>query len=110
MEIREERKENVFIIRVNGRIDSVTAKQFETSFLQLIDNGDKLFLVDLSACDFINSTGLRVLLLAAKRLTAAEGRIVIAGVNAYIKEVFDIAGFSAIFNIYPTEEVAIQSL
>ena len=67
MECSERRDDGVLILAPNGRIDSKTAKDFETQLLGRIETGEPAVLVDCSALEFISSAGLRVLLMAAKR-------------------------------------------
>jgi anti-anti-sigma factor len=49
-----------------------------------------------------------VLLVAAKRLKAVEGKIVLSSLKPHILEVFEIAGFKSIFPIYATADQAAQ--
>ena len=65
-------------------------------------------MIDGGTLDYISSTGLRVLLVAAKRLKAVEGKIVLSSLKPHILEVFEIAGFKSIFPIYATADQAAQ--
>lgn len=78
--------------------------------LGLIDGGESRFVVDCAGLGYISSAGLRVLLIAAKRLAATAGVIVLSGLTEQIKEVFDIVGFESIFKIYRTPNDALAAL
>ena len=89
-------------------MDATTSNGLEERLLALIDGGEKQFVIDFSQLDYISSSGLRVLLLSAKRLRGSNGKIVLSSLKEHIKEIFEIAGFSSIFNIFQSQEDAIN--
>ncbi|MCG3121425.1 MAG: putative anti-sigma factor antagonist BtrV [bacterium] len=104
MEITQTQHDDLLVVHLNGRLDAHTAKIFEDRLLLLIAQGRQKILVDFSKLDYISSAGLRVLLLAARKLSEAGGKIALCCLKPMIKTVFDIAGFSAIFPIFSTFE------
>ena len=109
MEIDEEKKEGVIILSLKGRLDALTAKVLEDKFFNLVESQEKLFAINFRHLDYISSGGLRVLLKAAKVLKREEGKIVLYALKNPIKEIFVIAGFVALFPIYPDEAGALKS-
>jgi len=107
--IKELKKEKAFVIILEGRLDSTNSGELEKKFISLLEKGEKTLLVDFAALDYISSAGLRVMLMAAKKSKAAGGKVALASLTDNVKEVFDIAGFSAIFPIFTDQEEAIQS-
>lgn len=101
MECSEQRDGDVLILSPSGRIDSKTAKEFETRLLGRIEAGEPAVLVDCGALEFISSAGLRVLLMAAKRQKAANGRFGLFAVRENIREVLEVSGFDRILAIWP---------
>lgn len=87
-----------------GRLDGTTAKSVETSFINLVDRDFKLFVFDFTEIDYISSAGLRILLVAAKKLKTIDGRMVICCLTPNVQEVFDMSGFNTIFTIYDSFE------
>lgn len=110
MEISEVRTETHLHVSPNGRLDATTAPVLQERLVGLIEAGNHRMLLDFSGLDYVSSAGLRVVLIAAKRLKAASGRLVLCGMKPHIKEVFDIAGFSSMLSIYSTREEAAASL
>jgi len=100
MEINEIVKGNYTLLDVNGRLDSTTATDFEKSLMNLIDL-QKENVVCFKELKYISSSGLRVLLVAAKKLSTAGRKLTISSMQDHIKEVFDISGFTGLFNIVP---------
>ncbi len=93
-----------------GRIDGSTASPFQEALLKLIDEGTGAIVVDFEQIDYISSAGLRVLLLAAKRLQAGGRRIVLCALRDPIAEVFKISGFNEILAIHATRQDAVNAL
>jgi anti-sigma B factor antagonist len=100
MEITQTQQGGILVMAVKGRLDAHTSKEFETRLIAPIDQGAKQIIVDFAEMDYISSAGLRVLLLAARKLSDGDGKIALCGLKPAIKTVFDIAGFSNIFPIY----------
>src|SRR5262249_26979224 len=56
---------------------------------------------------YVSSAGLRVLLATAKQLDGGRGVLRLCRLNGTVQEVFDVAGFSRMFAIFPTREAAL---
>jgi anti-anti-sigma factor len=110
MEINEERKTDMVILGLTGKLDATTAKTFEDKILAEIDSGDRRFVIDLSQLDYVSSSGLRVFLLAAKRLHSAGGKIVLCSLKEHVRQVFDLAGFSSLLSVYGSRDEALKAL
>jgi anti-sigma B factor antagonist len=63
----------------------------------------------LEGLEYISSSGLRVFLSQLKKVRKQQGDIKLASMKPYIREVFDIAGFTQLFNIFDNENAAILS-
>lgn len=110
MDITERTQGGIVILTLNGRLDTNTSSSLETKFGQLSGAGNKQFVFELTGLDYVSSAGLRIFLVAAKKLKAVGGKLALAGMSANVKEVFDMSGFSSIFAIYPGEADAIAAL
>ncbi len=109
MKITQEQKEEVRIFSLNGRFDAYSAGEVEDKLNLAISQGARKLLIDLDEIKYISSAGLRVLLAIAKKLKKEDGQIKLCCLQPYVKEVFDIAGFTQIFKIYNTYEEGINS-
>jgi anti-sigma B factor antagonist len=110
MDISEDRKAGSVILALSGKLDATTAKTLEEKILGVINSGAQRLVLDLSQLEYVSSSGLRVFLLAAKRLQGINGKIVFCGRQDHIRQVFDLAGFSSILSIYGSRDEAIKSL
>ncbi len=110
MEIATRKAGKRTIVSVTGRIDAITAPDFEDALSALMSEGNKFFLVNLSGLDYISSAGLRSILSTAKKLKADAGDMAFAGLKGAVEEVFKISGFNSIFKIFDMEATALSSL
>lgn len=85
-------------VRIEGRLDTVTAPELEAA-LETSLNGVEALIIDMEALEYISSAGLRVLLKAQKTVNAAGSTMKLIHVNETIMEVFDITGFVDILTI-----------
>ena len=110
MEILQTRQGTTLVFSLSGRLDARTSETFEQQLLAAIAAGERSVLMNFSKLNYISSAGLRVLLLAAKKLQVSSGKIALCSLEPALKTVFDIAGFSTIFPIFVSQEEAIQGL
>ena len=98
------------VLSVTGRVDAQTVAPFETRFFDLIAEGHRRIIVNLAGLAYINSAGLRVLLVAAKRLKADGGRLLLAAPGVLVGQVLDVSGFSGMLETFATMEEALASI
>lgn len=110
MEISEERRNGVFVVAPKGRLDTTTSPDLEGCLLGLVERGEHRLLVDLAGIEYVSSAGLRVLLLLAKRLKVERGELVLCGLGPAVRQVFELAGFVALFRLEATRDEALRHL
>ena len=98
----------VAVVAVEGRIDAYTAPEVEQRLSAAVDG--RAVLLDLSAAEYISSAGLRVLITLAKRARAERFAMALCGLQPSVLEVFEIAGFTQLFEIRDTREAALAEL
>ena len=95
-------------MKIDGKFDAVSAPEAEKVIADVIGDGVKKIVVDMEKVRYISSAGLRTLLIAAKEIKAVKGKIVICSMIESVKKVFEISGFSTIFETCDTEVEAIK--
>ena len=110
MGIRSETIGGVLVVLPGGRIDSSNAGVFEQAVLGPVEAGQMRLVLDFAELDYISSAGLRVVMMAAKRLNSANGRMALCGLNESIREVFEISGFLRILTVLNTREEALAGV
>jgi len=101
MEITTKQDSGITIIYPSGSIDRLTAKNFEEGVMKTISDS-QLVIISFSAIDYISSAGLRVILMAGKKMASIKGQLALADMPEKIHEVFKRSGFDKILKIYPT--------
>ena len=96
--IQVETTPRALVAAVSGRLDGATAPELDNRIAEFVGAG-RAVVLDLSGLTYASSAGLRVLLKLGKQAKAAKVRLVLSGLQPTVKEVFDISGFTAIFEI-----------
>lgn len=109
IQIQQHEHEGTRILELSGRLDTETAADVELTFQDQLNAGDRDFLVDLTGIGYVSSAGLRVLLALAKQLDGGKGSLRLCGLNPSVRQVFDVAGFSKLFAIFPDRDKALGS-
>ncbi len=105
--IEQQQRGQLWLLTPHGRIDSNTSPSFEECLMGLLQTGNVCFVLDFQYIDYISSAGLRVLLMAAKRVKPKGGYVALCALQSHIQEVFRISGFISLFQIHPTLEEAL---
>jgi len=110
MVITEDREGGVTVVALAGRVDSLTAGELEPRLLEYASGRAPRLVVDLQGVEYISSAGLRVLLCLVSRLREIQGELVLCSLTHSVREVFELAGFMAIFAVEPTRPLALARL
>jgi anti-sigma B factor antagonist len=89
------------VLTARGEIDVYTSPDFRRELQTLVGASATRVVVDFGAVDFIDSSGLGVLVGALKRMRERDGTIVLRSMSASTKKVFDITGLDDLFVIEP---------
>ena len=97
MDIKKKKQSGTLTVTVSGRIDTVTAPQFQDGVKPDLEGVSNL-VIDFADVKYISSAGLRVLLSAQKTMNK-QGTMEVTGVNDAVMEIFEVTGFSEILTI-----------
>jgi anti-sigma B factor antagonist len=99
-------------IAVRGELDLGTAPELEGPLEGALERGEGPILVDLSECEFIDSTGIALIVRAWQRLDGAEGSrdLVICSRNDQVRRVLDVTGLDVSIPVHRSREEALASL
>jgi len=107
IEIRQEEVGEVRVLALSGRLDTETSADLELALQDLQAAGAVHFVIDLGDIGYVSSAGLRVLLALAKQLDGGRGSLKLCALNEAVGQVFDVAGFSRMFAIFPDRDAAL---
>ena len=97
MEINRQKDGEILTLALRGRLDTITAPDLEAVLKESLDGIAKL-IFDFTALEYLSSAGLRVLLGAQKTMSGTK-QMVIRNVNEPVMEVFQVTGFTDVFEI-----------
>ena len=110
MQIKEDKQGEVLIVTISEHLDTASSTIFESRLLGVIDRGERRIIVNCEPLDYVNSAGLKVFLLAAKRLEPLGGKLVLCALAPSVLMIFEMIGFTRIMKIVPTLEEAMRVL
>ena len=110
MEMMVRNEERAAIIAVTGRMDAVSAPQFDKRLETLMAEGATRIIVNFQNLEYISSAGLQIVLANAKKLESIDGELLLTNLSGAVKEVFEISGFDTIFQIFDDPDAALASL
>ena len=108
MTLNEEKNGQVSILGLSGRFDQEGAKVFGEKIAQILAGGERSILLDFAEVAYISSAGLRELVMAAKKMSSAGGKLVLAGLTEPVRKVFQLCNMEAIFKIRTTRAEALS--
>ena len=95
------------VVEVGGEIDVYTAPQLRERVVQLVAEGKVDLVLDLSGVEFLDSTGLGVLVGALNRVRAQDGSLALVLTQERILKIFEITGLRKVFPIHATVAEAV---
>lgn len=102
-------QDQVTLVEVSGRVDSMNANQFGSALTEQIDGGKIHLVLDLSSVEYMSSAGLREIVTSLKKAKKASGDLRLAQPSDRVREVLEMAGLDSIFRIYPSQAEAVGS-
>ena len=108
MEIKQQKEGDVVLLGLEGRLDTLSSRTLDTHLKELIEGNTHQILIDFSQLEFISSSGLRVLLSLGKQINRLKGSLALCTLQDRVMDVFDMAGFSTLFEIFPSKEEALK--
>jgi anti-sigma B factor antagonist len=109
MEIESTTFDAVTALSVKGRVDSTTADKLLEHLTTTIRAGCARLVIDLKEVTYISSAGFRTLLITARSVENAKGKLALCGIGGEVKRLFDIAAFTELFTILPNRDDAVAA-
>ena len=95
------------VIAVTGEVDVATVPRLREQLHSLVAQGSHHIVVDLDAVDFLDSTGLGVLVGALKRVRTHDGELALVCTQPRIRKVFEVTGLTKVFPLYDSVDEAV---
>lgn len=110
MFIAEEKIDDVLIEIINlDRATLTESEKFKSILTNSIQLGERKIVVDLSACEFIDSSFLGALVHVLKKMVKAEGDLKLVGFKPAVRSMFELTRMFRVFETYSTLNDAVES-
>jgi anti-sigma B factor antagonist len=107
LDLETSKKGDVAIISLRGEIDVYTAPRLRQALIDLVEGGSKDIVVDMDKVDFLDSTGLGVLVGGLKRVKSNDGEMKLVVTQDRIMKIFDITGLAKVFPMFGSLDEAV---
>ena len=101
---------DVTVVRISGNLNTETTPQAQSQLQRIIENGAKKMVIDFEKLEYISSSGLRLLAIAAKQMTPVSERMRVCNLSDVVQEVFDISGFATLIPVSPSQAAALEEM
>ncbi|RHJ82678.1 anti-sigma factor antagonist [Parabacteroides sp. AM08-6] len=92
--------EDIIILTIEGRLDTVNAREFESTILpMLVNNTKRIVIVNCKWLTYISSSGLRSFILLQKSMSNRNEHLILEAMSPEIRKIFDMTGCSSLFTI-----------
>jgi anti-sigma B factor antagonist len=95
------------VLAVAGEVDVATVPRLREQLHSLVAQGRHHIVVDLEGVDFLDSTGLGVLVGALKRVRTNGGELALVCTQSRIRKVFEVTGLTKVFSLYDSVDEAV---
>ncbi len=100
---------DVRVVEAFGEIDTQTAPELDAKLRAELAEGHYHLILDMTGVNYIASAGLRVLQATLMATRSHEGDLRLVGMQAEVRQVFDMLGFTPLFHLFDTQSEAVQS-
>lgn len=98
------------ILSLVGEIDLGSAPKMYSMIWQSSDKGRSSLIINMDKLDFMDSSGLQLLLRLREKLKSKKQSVVLVGPRPHIKRLFQLTGFDKLFDFFPTTDEAVSFL
>ena len=110
MQIFQENINSIVVIRIEGDIDLYSAPELRQKFEDAVLSGNKKIIVNMEKVSYLDSSGIGVIIFGLTFIKKSHGELVLVKINNSVLKLFDLSKITTFFNIYSTEEEALDSL
>ncbi len=99
----------VIMVSVDGQLIVANRNELKDKVLKALETGESKFVLDFSSTEYIDSSGLGVLVSVSKKIREAGGELRLAGLNEDLGMLFELTKLDTLFKIRDTTDEALQS-
>ena len=109
MQVHVSQLNTVTLLALTGRFDAYSAPAIEVKLKSVSEQAPAYAIVDLSGVNFVDSTGLAILVQGMKRCRQHNGDVYICGVQQPVRIIFELTRFDTVFKMFSTQAAAVEA-
>lgn len=110
VEVQSKQIEGVLVINLSGAIHGLEVQKFHEELLEATGGFDKPVLLDFEKVLYINSAGLRSILMVAKKLQKRKSKFAVCSLPRRIKALFNMSAFDRVIDVFESRSEAIKAI
>ena len=108
IDIKEEKRGDVVILRLKGRLDAISSPCTEKKVFDCINSGKNKLLLDFEGVEYLSSAGVRMLLSTTKKLKTTSGKLVVCCVATNVLDLLKMSGFDHVLELSKNQEEGLR--
>lgn len=108
VDISEDRKGDILILHLKGRLDAISSPAAEKKVFDSINLGQHKLLLDFAEVDYLSSAGMRMLLSTTKRLKTLSGKLVVCSITTNVLDVLKMSGFDHVLELAKSQDEGLK--
>jgi anti-anti-sigma factor len=109
LDARVRRQSGAVVIDLEGEINAFGAAALNAAYAEAERDNPEVVLLNFAGVDYINSTGIALIVGLLAKARAARRRLVVCGLSEHYVEIFQITRLSDFMTMFPNEESALAS-
>jgi anti-anti-sigma factor len=105
-----ELEDGILTFTVRGELDMGTAPDLERKLEPALEDPSASIMLDLSECEFIDSTGIALIVRAWQQLERGDGRLVLCSHNLQVRRLLEITGVNSSIPVHEQRDAALADL
>ncbi len=110
LETRVRHRSGVAIIDLRGEINAFAEESLDSAYAEACTANPGVILLDFTEVDYINSTGIALIVSTMAKARSAGCRMIASGLNEHYREIFQITRLSDFMTIYPDQNTALVNV
>ena len=102
--------DNAVVLAITGDVDLYSSPTVRKILISLTDKKTSNILIDLGKCTYMDSSGVATLVEGLQQVGKYKGKLKLFGLDAAVKEVFELSRLDKVFEIHTDQDSALESL
>ena len=110
MKIRQSDINGIKVLDVEGDVNMDNSQELRAVLKQLVKDGVKKLLVDLSGSNYIDSSCLATFIEMRKKMSETGGNVYISSISGKVKGIFEVSKVDTLFKIFSSKKEALEQI